>query len=450
MSSSKFKLPPLLLIFTLLIAGFARAQVAPIWSSTWTSVGHVSDAPQLVRATPDGGAMVVVTLSGSSVSALEILRFGADGSLLWQQQDCAPAAALAIFASEIPPVELMIANDGTAVMAAVCVDINGARQLKLKKFALVSGALIWQVQRDLSPSGSSMRSPLLARDAAANRIVVAVDDLGDYVVLRYDEAGQPSAEIRSGANNRIDIPTAIGLQADGGIVVTGLEQSPAQLGYRTVGFNSDGSERFVDRLVGVTPSVSGLAFLSIDAQGEITLAASPESQCGLTELAVYRLSASGQRLWTRMGDGPCSNSVSERPQLIQALADQSVLVVSDVSRGGQPGGITLQRITASGQRVWRRSAPISAELLEGAAVDFSAARVRAVGRAGMAEWNFNGTLCQSTAQAFRRDARVIPNGNNWLVAHVSAFSPLTNEDLKLNLYPGVACVDDALFADGYE
>ncbi len=452
MSSIKFKLPTLLLIFTLLIATLARAQVAPIWSSSWTSIGNASDIPQLVRATPDGGAIVVARSEGPGVSArLQILRFGADGSLLWQQQDCASAAPLAIFASEIPPVVLALANDGTAVMAAVCVDINNEMQLRLKKFALASGALIWQVQRDLSPTGLNMRSPLLARDAAANRIVVAVDDVGDYVVLRYDEAGQASAEIRSGASNRIDTPTDIGLQADGGIVLTGLEQqSPTHLGYRTIGFNSDGSERFVDQLMGVTPSVSGLAFLSIDAQGAITVAASPESMCGLTELAVYRLSASGQRLWTRMGDGPCSNSVSERPQLIQALADQSVLVVSDVSHGGQAGGITVQRITKSGNRVWRRTAPNSVGLLEGAAVDFSAARVRAVGRAGMAEWNFNGTLCQSTAQAFNGSASVIANGANWLVAHTSAFSSLTNLDMKLNLYPGVACVDDVLFANGYE
>jgi hypothetical protein len=451
MHPTKIALRALCPLVALLSAAFVHAQTAPIWSSTWTSIGNASDVPELVRATPDGGAIVVAASRGLS-NRLQILRYGADGTLLWQQQDCAPTQqGVAIFLSEIPPVDLVIADDGTAVLAVICVDSSGAMALRLRKFSVASSTLIWQVQRNLSATGSNLRSPLLARDLAANRIVVAVDDQGDYLILRYDEAGQASPEIRSGANDTIDTPTAIGLQADAGIVVTGLEdqRSLIRLGYRTVGFNADGSERFVDRQLSVTRSVSALAYLSIDVQGDITIAAGPESTCGLPELAVIRLSANGQRLWTRIGDGPCSNNIEERPQWIQALADQSLLVASEVRVGGQ-GFIAVQRITAMGTRVWRRVAPDRVGVLESAAANLSTARIRAVGRDSMAEWSFGGVLCQSTPQAFNRSARVFANGANWLVAHTTPFSQVTNEDLRLTLFPRLPCADDGLLIDGFE
>ena len=330
----------LLLLFGATLRGIADTrQIASSWTQDWNSPFNHSDTVLLVRAAAAGGILQLVRSydPATQLYRLVFIRYEANGQLAWVHID-----------TVIPPadqIDMKVAADGSAVVTAASFNI-----LFVRKFDSLDGGLIWEHQRTLQTTlnASLLSGPKIARDLAANRILIATADQGDFLIARYAEDGIAGDDVRWGLPNSIDVPTAILLRADGGFVVSGYESGNVHAAYRTLRFDAADALVFSDRETGDIGNLFTPAWLAQDAAGNTYIAGGPESSCGLFTFRIWKLDVTGQRLWTH--SGPVAACGSAEPIGFELLSDGSTIVVNRT--GVQDSGVL--RINADGSTRWAR------------------------------------------------------------------------------------------------
>lgn len=228
----------LLLLFGATLRGIADTrQIASSWIQVWNSPFNHSDNALMVRAAAAGGILQLVRSHDPATHSyrLVIIRHEADGQRAWAHID--PVLP------PVDPIDMNIAADGSAVITVASDNV-----LFVRKSDSLDGGLIWEHQRTLQTTldASLLSGPKIARDLAANRILIATSDQDDFLIAGYAEDGVAGADTRWGVPNSLDVPTAILLRADGGFVVSGFEGGGIHAAYRNLRFDASGALLFSD------------------------------------------------------------------------------------------------------------------------------------------------------------------------------------------------------------
>jgi hypothetical protein len=418
-------------------------QLPSTWSRSFDSFQH-EDRVLLVRAAGAGGVLQLLRAYDPKDLNyyLLMLRYEADGQLTWSRVDSFPP---------VPGLALDVEPDGSALLAAVTQD-----QLLLRKFDSVSGDLIWEHHRPLSISVTArdLDSAVLARDG--QQIRVAMSDADDFLIASYSEDGTPGADVRWGLVNSVDVPTAMVPREGGGFVVTGYENGrTGAAAYRTLAFDSQGTLLFSQRETGPIGNLFTPAWLGQDTAGNTYVAGGPESSCGTSTYQIWKLSPSGQRLWSHAGPASVCDSIA--PIGFSVRADGAATVVSQTGLAK----FGLNRINADGGEDWARQwgGPGGGDHAVPRAFAVNAdGGIRVTGTRPavpsnnllLAEWADDGTLCGTHQSNSNSGEAIAVLDGGWIVGSDSQFSQSTNVDAELTRYPALECVLDRVFADAFE
>jgi hypothetical protein len=302
-------------------ASAAKAQWQPVWTTPWEHPAPFHTAqPLRVRVAADGAMFAAVSVT--NLGQVTLSRFNADGSFAWLREETGDSLGGIAFM-----------NGGRVALSARSGGAGGLARIRV--YDGLTGAPVWQ--RDVADGqfilGNIFEVEQLAIDASGN-LMVAVTDINDYVVVRFDADGNALPEWRHTISSVGDVAAQgiVGL-ADGGAVVSGQGESLGG-GYVTVRFDAQGNAVFADVDLGGIANPLGPSFVALDPNGDIVVASSPEGTHGVPQAQVWKLSPSGARVWTRVLPDPAPTFSSMLAQGLLLAANGDTIV--SVSTPGRP------------------------------------------------------------------------------------------------------------------
>lgn len=321
----------------------ANAQWKPQWSAAWQhpEVLHTAQ-PMRVGIANDGATFALVGATHHSQAHVDLMKFDAAGTFSWLRERVAGSAVGMAFLNN----RVVIAGEGGTLAAPVY----------LSSYDTTTGDLIWD---HLVADGHTYPDPFnatqqLTIDANGNLMLVASDH-GNYVVIRFDQAGNALPTWRRTIDSNNDVlATGIVALPDGGAIVTG-RGSEMGGGFVTARLDAKGNQIFVDVELGDIGNPLGSAYLALAADGSVIVAATPESVNGVVLGQIWKLSPGGARQWTRVLPHPGGSFPSSRIRgLMLAPNGDPVVETSGIS-----GPFRLHRLAAqTGEIVWSADAPI--------------------------------------------------------------------------------------------
>lgn len=232
----------------------------------------------------------------------------------------------------------------------------GAHQMTMKIDA--AGDTLWKVLEPVSTYAAEAGLEIIL-DQMGQPVVAGSfwngNDM-DYRVTKYDVDGTLLWQhTTAGTGDGVDMPTAMAMDADGNILVTGLSWSGTSVDYMTVKFDADGSQLWVMRDNGVGGDTwSEPAAITTDATGNVYVTGYSENEQYWAGYYTLKYSATGDPLWqeryTYTGPPSVNNSYA---RAITVDADGNVYVTGTIDRGNSRFG-TIKYDT-DGDQQWMKT-----------------------------------------------------------------------------------------------
>jgi len=128
----------------------------------------------------------------------------------------------------------------------------------------------------------------------------------DYATIKYDSAGvEQWVQRYNGPGNDWDNPTAIAVDGQGNVYVTGSSfGSGTSFDYATIKYDSHGVEQWVQRYNGTANGDDGASSLAVDGQGNVYVTGGGRFGSGAnTDYATIKYNSSGVQEWVQIYDG---------------------------------------------------------------------------------------------------------------------------------------------------
>jgi hypothetical protein len=271
------------------------------WSARTEGGGALSDLAV------DGAGHVVVTGAGSdgTHSLARTIAYDMDGSVSWQ-------------ASELGPLGLGAIGRNVALDAQAHVYVAGestdGTQDHLTLFAYdARGARLWATRNDADPEHVPQTTArALAVDASgAPHVAIArafrstrdAEPSIELAVTKYDVAGSAlwTATVDQAARN---IATAIAVDPEGRVTVTGFAGSPRPDSYLTVQLDAAGRIRWTDRYGWNFPGEHQARALALDVAGNAYVTGSAYGGDGIASFGSIAYDPSGRVLFRELDSDP--------------------------------------------------------------------------------------------------------------------------------------------------
>lgn len=132
----------------------------------------------------------------------------------------------------------------------------------------------------------------------------------DFVTIKYNSAGAEQWTARySAAGNNIDQGSAIAVDGNGNVYVTGYSYlSSSGYDYATIKYNSAGVEQWVSRYNGPGNNSDFGNSIVIDASGNIYVSGSSSGAGSGADVATIKYNSDGVQQWVSRYNGPGNNS----------------------------------------------------------------------------------------------------------------------------------------------
>ena len=179
---------------------------------------------------------------------------------------------------------------------------------------------------------------------------VKADGTADIVVIKRAASSGALKWARSydGRKHKIDLPTAIGVDGSGNVVVTGISDNSASIDLVVVSWKSSGAKRWTWRYDGSGHGLDLAHDAVVETNGTTYLTGSVTLAGPVTAAMTVRLSAAGKKVWVKTykgpdGEGAQATAVTRRP-------GGGVYVCGGVRRVGGHWDGTVLGYAASGAR----------------------------------------------------------------------------------------------------
>lgn len=183
------------------------------------------------------------------------------------------------------------------------------------------------------------------------------DDSGNciaskYVTIKYDSDGnQLWVATYSGLGNGTDEPTAIAVDGDGNVYVTGASWGDGTLtDYATIKYDGSGNQLWLRRYNGPLSGNDRATALVLDGDGNVYVTGESQGANGDLDFATIRYDTDGNPLWVARYDGPANGDDSAEAV---ALDTNGNVYVTGTSTGvsGNSDYATLQ-YDSNGSQLW--------------------------------------------------------------------------------------------------
>lgn len=301
----------------------AATPVTLQWSDVWDGPFQSDDQADEVAFDGDdrlyvAGRTYEPGLEGNDQD-LFLRRYSADGVLEW--------AVVYPGVEREQPTDLFVAANGDVLIVGQTAGSSGV-------FAFVrridpTGGLVWE--RFLGPHAFAALENFhpQGEEGPSGAIAVSLSTGEDFRVDLLDPSGATIwSRVHDGPFGGGDRASDVAIDADGSVYVTGQSWNPAvfEQAAVTVKYDALGNPVWEDVDGGLIGTFFGYGGVEIAADGNVVVAANPESSCGSFAGRVWKLDATtGARLWTdSYPDAPCG--VLEPTELVTAPDGDSVLV----------------------------------------------------------------------------------------------------------------------------
>ncbi len=304
--AEKLLLFALLLILATPVIG--SGQVRQEWVANYNGTGYDLDYATAIAVDPNGNVYV----TGGSYSGYATVKYDSDGNQLW----VARYNGLGV---------------GSHVATAIAVDTDGNVYVTGSSpsatdydYATVKydcdGNQLW-VARYNGPANGFNYPTAIAVDPNGNVYVTGYSwggaTYGDYATVKYDSEGNQLWVARyNGPGNGNDSAQAIALDSGGKVYVTGYSPSgPATVGgYATVKYDADGNPLWVARYNGPGNLADAARAIALDPGGNVyvtgvSCGVGPFS-CRRNDYATVKYDSDGNQLWVARYNGSSSSGDS--------------------------------------------------------------------------------------------------------------------------------------------
>ncbi|MBI3851739.1 MAG: tandem-95 repeat protein [Verrucomicrobia bacterium] len=327
-----------------------------VWSNRFNGSAGLID--QVYAMATDGGGNVFVTGSSSNaVSALSgndyvTLKYDASGTLVWSANYNGPGTGNDVARA------LAVDAFGDVIVTGVSAGLTSGDDYATIKYDGRTGAQLW-VQRFDGPASGLDQATAIGLDTNGNVFVTGVSAAlanKDFATIKYAGTnGSPIWTNRyNGPGNGDDQPYALVVDASGNPIVTGASPGSASGDdYATVKYNgANGGQVWASRYNGPGNSTDTGRALALDAGGNVYVTGSSRGSASGDDYATIRYRGTdGFAVWTNRFNG-----TSNATDVARAIAVDSAtnVVVTGYSQNTGTGDdfTTIKYNGATGAGIW--------------------------------------------------------------------------------------------------
>ncbi len=275
-----------------------------LWEKTYNGPSQYNtDEAKAVAVDGDGNVIVTGRSTSGSYDDYYTAKYAAaDGALLWEQRYDGPAHRHDV------PAALAVDGAGNVVVTGYSAG-SGANtsDYYTVKYAAADGAVLWEKRYDGSGFGDAATA--VALDGVGNVIVTGnsrpANKHDDYYTAKYAAAdGALLWERRyNGPKNDYDYATAVAVDADGNVIVTGSSYANSETDFYTAKYAAaDGALLWEKRYDGPAGLEDKAHAVAVDGSGNVIVTGESRSN-GLPDYYTAKYAAAdGALLWERRYD----------------------------------------------------------------------------------------------------------------------------------------------------
>jgi uncharacterized delta-60 repeat protein len=220
-----------------------------------------------------------------------------------------------------------------------------------------AGVELW-VQRYNGPGNYTDVAYAIAVDGQGNVYVTGYSyDSGtsdDYATIKYDAIGDTLWVQRyNGPGNNRDCPSAIAVDGQGNVYVTGYSKSTSASGsedYLTIKYNSAGIEQWVQRYNGPDNGEDEANAIAVDGQGNVYVTGSSSDSGTSNDYATIKYNSAGDTVWVSRYNGP--GNFWDRAYAIAVDGQGNVYVTGYSSGSGTDFDYATIKYNSAGIEQW--------------------------------------------------------------------------------------------------
>jgi len=335
----------IILLFTFLLT-FAQNQE---WVARYNGPGNGEDRARAIAVDNNGNVYVTgYSVGPGTFYDYATIKYAPNGQEVWVSRYDGSVS------SRDEATAIAVDNNGNVYVTGFCYDSVTSSDYSSNYVTIKydpNGQEVW-VSRYNGPDNGYDYATAIAVDNNGNVYVTGASEL-DYATIKYNQNGQVVWVARyNGPGNGDDWANAIAVDDNGNVYVTGYSRgSGTELDYATIKYNSNGQEVWVSRYNGPGNRYDEATAIAVDNNGNVYVTgASWGGWDTYYDYATIKYNSNGEVVWVARYNGPGNGN--DRANAI-AVDSYGNVYVTGVSYGS---GISYDYVTIkynqNGQEVW--------------------------------------------------------------------------------------------------
>jgi hypothetical protein len=300
-----------------------------LWVKRYNGWGNSSDAARAMAVDGEGNVYVTGSSSGGETYYdYATVKYDSNGNQLWVKGYNGPGSgndiAIAIAVDGFGNVYLTGRSKGSGTWddyATVKYDTGGNE--------------LW-VKRYNGPANSNDMVSAIAVDTSENVYVTGESYLSEtvsiYATVKYDTNGNQCWMKRyNGPASRHNYASAIAVDAEGNVYVTGRSGDWTVYDYATVKYDTDGNELWVKRYNGPANGNDIASAIAVDTSKNVYVTGSSSGGETYYDYATVKYDSNGSQLWVKRYNGSANGDDEASAIAVDTLGNVYVAGGSEVS-----------------------------------------------------------------------------------------------------------------------
>ena len=326
----------------------AVGQVSLAWVAQYNGPGNSNDVPVAMAVDEAGNVCVVGQSSNGTNDDYALLKYDANGSVIWIARFSAPSQWLPGLActSQNTPAALALDKAGNIYVTGTSTFCGHPMYATVKYDT--NGHLVWAVNFCEPNPYAQARASALAVDSVGNVAVTGQCYDGTnwhWMTIKYDSTGNGVW------TNRYDgyEPKALAADRQGNVYVTG--GAAGNWDYATVKYSSSGAALWTN-IYDSGGSDTPVA-MSVDNAGYVYVTGYAWSSATLWDIVTLKYQPNGQGVWTNRFDGPSNDD--DVPSALAVDRTGNVYVTGYTRSGGYFCRYITLKYGPAGNQLWART-----------------------------------------------------------------------------------------------
>jgi hypothetical protein len=272
----------------------------PLWTNFYDGTGNSYDSPVAIKLDSKGNVFVTGVSDGSPINGLGFLTiaYSNDGSPLWTNRfnvsDFSADQAMGLAIDNQDNVCAIGYSDGAGYAGYAIIEYSNA------------GLSLWT--NSFTGAATTYGRSAITTDTNCNILVtgasIGTNGSNHYETAKFSAAGTLIwTNVYIGPGNSEDDPTAIAVDKNGNVFVTGTSWGipGSDFDFATIAYSSAGVPLWTNRFNGAGNDWDGATGIAVDTNGNVIVTGySPVIGGGPPQYATLAYSGSGMPLWTNV------------------------------------------------------------------------------------------------------------------------------------------------------